>query len=179
MVANPDHHSATPSRLQTAILFAITVIVSLLAGGFVWEDSSKLLADLDNEHVRISFDWMNFAIPGVLVATVTLAVLTATQLATKQVPPHIRKIGNTLFIAGVLFAVIGRYAGGEWFEGMLEDRNYYPCSAQERKSIFTSTQTWAIHSAFCTGGHEIENLTLDSMRQDLMEQHRHNVSEPN
>jgi len=60
------------------------------------------VAALGEGRVRFRFDWLSLAIPGVLVATVTLAALTATHLGTGLVRLEFRRVGNALFETEVI-----------------------------------------------------------------------------
>ncbi|MCP4338471.1 MAG: hypothetical protein GY799_06175 [Desulfobulbaceae bacterium] len=154
--------------MHTLIVLVITSTVSLLAGWFAWEDSARLITSLRDGYVWLSYDWMTLAIPGILVSTVTLTLLTTTRLVANRIPTSIAKVSAVLLIAGVALAIIGRIGGGKLLNDELAARDYSPCLPQSRTAIFSNLQIWTLHPSFCNGGPDIEKLTLETMRRDIL-----------
>ncbi len=156
-----------PRRGLTVIVFSISVTVTLLAGMFAWSELQGLYTALVEGRVRLRFDRTSLAIPGILIGTATLAIMTARHLIAGTISARFRTIGNTLFVVAVVLGFLIVVFGGKWIETELTARGYHQCPRTGRSPIFLDSTLWTIHTAFCAEGAEVERLTIDEMRRQL------------
>ena len=168
----PQSHQGQPSRGLTLLVLIISLTATIAAGGFAWTDLTDIMQALTDGHVLVTIDWVSLAIPGVVTVTTTLTLLTAIHLLNGTLSLSVRQAGNLLFVAGIGLALLGWLGGRLWLEELLEDRGYHACADEDPMRLFSDTEVWAVHAEFCSAGPEVEKLTIDQMRDELLQQQK-------